>query len=75
MPDTFDVDAELAALKRHTEITKRHRYARSRLDKYKSELLRLHQAGATIVELQHWLRKHRVKVAHSTVSRWIKKHG
>lgn len=75
MSDEFDLDAELSALKQHTQIRKRHKYARSRLDKYQSELLRLRRGGANIVELQHWLRKQRVKVAHSTVSRWLKKHG
>jgi len=71
----FDVESELQALKQHSQLRKRHRYARSRLDRYKSELLRLHNAGATITELQVWLRKQRIKVAHSTVSRWLKKNG
>lgn len=71
----FNVDSELEALKKHNQLRKKHRFSRSRLDRYKSELLRLHKAGATAVELQHWLRKQRVKVAHSTVSRWLKKHG
>ncbi len=39
-------------------------------------LISLHIAGATPAELRRWLRQEkRIKVAHSTVARWMAKHG
>ena len=46
----------------------------SRLNKYKGDLILLKRQGATIAELQRWLREHRIKVVHSTVARWLQKH-
>lgn len=68
---------ETAALRKQTQQIRKRSYfqRRSRLDKYTGELLSLHRAGCSIAELQRWLRKRRIKVAHSTVSRWLQKHG
>ena len=74
----FDVQSELSALKAQTQSMRKRSYSarKSRLDKYKYQLLELHQAGATGAELQRWLRTNkRIKVAHSTVLRWLEKHG
>ncbi len=74
----FDVQSELSALKAQTQSMRKRSYSarKSRLDKYKNQLLELHQAGATGAELQRWLRAHkRIKVAHSTVLRWLEKNG
>ncbi|ELV8625803.1 MULTISPECIES: hypothetical protein [Vibrio] len=74
----FDVQSELSALKDQTQTIRKRSYStrKSRLDKYKYQLLELHQAGATGAELQRWLRTNkRIKVAHSTVLRWLEKHG
>lgn len=48
---------------------------RSQLDTYTAELLALHDAGATAADLKDWLSSppRRLKVAHSTVSRWLKR--
>ena len=73
MPE-FDVQAELDALKTQTKVIRKRRYSRSRLDRYKGELLQLYRAGASAAELQRWLRRQRVKVAWSTVYRWLQKH-
>ena len=70
----FDVQAELTALKTQTQVIRQRRYSRSRLDRYKGELLQLYRAGASAAELQRWLRRQRVKVAWSTVYRWLQKH-
>ena len=74
----FDVQTELSTLKAHTKTIRKRSYSarKSRLDKYTHQLLALHQAGATAAELQRWLRANkRVKVVHSTVLRWLEKHG
>ena len=70
----FDLDTELTALKTQTQVIRKRRYSRSRLDRYKGELLQLYRAGASAAELQRWLRRQRVKVAWSTVYRWLQKH-
>ena len=72
---TFDPHAELATLRQHTALIRKPRYARSRLDRHRAELLALHQAGATVAELQRWLRSQRIRVVHSTVARWVTKHA
>ncbi len=74
----FDVQSELSALKAQTQAIRKRTYTarKSRLDKYKFELLELHRAGATVAELQRWLKKNkRCKMAHSSISRWLEKHG
>jgi predicted GNAT family acetyltransferase len=74
----FDVQSELSTLKAQTKTIRKRSYSarKSRLDKYTHQLLALHQAGATTAELQRWLRTNkRIKVAHSTVLRWLEKHG
>jgi len=71
----FDAVAELEEIKRKRKISKRTRYAKSRLDNFKFEILKLQRAGASLADLQFFLRQNRTKVALSTISRWIKKHG
>ncbi len=73
----FEEDTELKKLKEKSKNIRFRYYKqhRSRLDKYKGELLTLHRAGTTCKELQDWLRDHRIKVNYSTVHRWIAKNG
>ncbi|CAM3967627.1 hypothetical protein [Vibrio aerogenes] len=74
----FDVQTELAALQAQTRSIRKRNYSqrKSRLDKYQFQLLELHRAGATAAEIQRWLRANkRCSVVHSTVQRWLKKHG
>jgi IS30 family transposase len=74
----FDLQSELSALKAQTKTIRKRAYStrKSRLDKHKFELLQLHQNGASVAELQRWLRSNkRINVEHSTVARWLKKNG
>lgn len=71
----FDPDLEVNKLKKQTSTIRKKRYSKSRLDRYKGELLSLSNAGATCAELQRFLRTKRIKVAYTTVSRWLAKHG
>ena len=50
-------------------------YRRSRLDRFRPELLALRDCGATAAEIRLWLRDRRVKVAPSTVTRWLRGRG
>lgn len=69
----FDPHTELASLRQQTATIRKKNFHPSRLDRHRAELLALHQAGATLAELQRWLRAHRIRVVHSTVARWIAK--
>lgn len=73
---SFDPVTELAHLRQQAAITRKTSLRRrtSRLDRYTSELLELHQAGASTAEIQSWLRGQRILVVHSTVARWLSKH-
>ncbi len=71
----FDPIAEVEALKTETKMIRKRSYTqrKSRLDKYHTELVAMHKKGATIAELTRWLRKKKtIKVAESTVNRWLK---
>jgi len=72
--DAFDAAAEAARLRTETRSRRRRRHAPSRLDRYTRELLALHDAGSTTAELQRWLAHRRVRVNHSTVARWLRRH-
>ena len=71
----FDTDTELDLLRRQTSEIRKKSYSRSRLDRYRGELLQLHRAGASVAELQRWLRARRIRVVHSSVARWIARNG
>ena len=71
----FDIDTELDLLRRQTSEIRKKRFSRSRLDRYRGELLQLHRAGASVAELQRWLRARRIHVVHSSVARWIARNG
>lgn len=73
--DSFDVTYEVKKLKEQTQMSRQMRYGESRLDQYKKQLILLQMNGATIAELQRWLRAKRIKVEWSTVSRWMDKNG
>jgi len=69
-----DPHATLAAIRQHRSTARRRRRYRSRLDRYRAEILALrYQANATIAELVCWLRSQRCKVAGSTVSRYLRR--
>jgi len=75
--EEFDAAGEAAALRAQTQRIRKRQYRQrhSRLDRHTAELLALHAAGASVAELQRWLRSQRIKVVHSTVARWIARHG
>ena len=72
---TFDAAAEAARLKADTRARRRRRRVSTRLDRHTHELPALHDAGATIAELQLWLEARRVRVHQTTVGRWLRRRG
>lgn len=71
----MDAEREVQRLRETARTVRKRRYSHSRLDRYKAELLALQAAGGRPVDLQRWLRERRIKVVHSTVVRWLEKHG
>jgi aminoglycoside phosphotransferase (APT) family kinase protein len=73
MPDeTFDVLKELAEIKEHRELQRRKYYRKSKLEKYRAELVALKMSGASAQDLVVWLRtKHRLKMHRSSVDRYL----
>ena len=72
MTDKLDAAAVLEVIHRHRETARRQAYHRSKLSRYRAELVKLRLAGGSYPDLVVWLRKtHRVKVAHTTVMRYL----
>ena len=71
---TFDAHLEISNIRIRRAEARRRRYRKSRLDKYYTELIAMHQAGASLAELAEWLRiKHRCRVHRSSIGRWVKR--
>jgi hypothetical protein len=73
----FNLRNEISELKAHTQLRTKRRYSKrpSLLDPYRNMLIALFEAGATHTELQYWLKKRKVNVALSTVTRYMKYYG
>ncbi|HAW93627.1 MULTISPECIES: hypothetical protein [unclassified Arsukibacterium] len=71
----FDVETELAKLKAETRELRQKRFKNSRLNFYHGELVKMRIKGATVAELQRWLKVKRISVAWTTVKRWLDNHG
>lgn len=71
---SFNAKSEVQRLAAITELRKKKRYSRSKLDKYKFEILALRNEAATLQEIQIWLKEKKVSVQISTISRWLKHH-
>ncbi len=68
----FDPFKELAVVKEHRSLQRRRQYRKSKLERYRSELVSLYRAGATGQDLATWLRlKHRLKIHRSSISRFL----
>ena len=68
--EKFDAIAELARIK---ELRKIRHYRKSKLDRFRGEILALTDAGASPADIALWLREHKLKADTSTVSRYIAK--
>lgn len=71
---SFNAKSEVQRLAAITELRKKKRYSRSKLDKYKFEILALRNEAATLQEIQIWLKEKNVSAEISTISRWLKNH-
>ena len=73
--EKFDAEKEVARLKAITRLRRQKKPSRSRLDKFKAEILSLHKAKATLAEIQIFLADRRLRCDVSTIHRWLKKHA
>ncbi|MDP2805876.1 MAG: hypothetical protein Q8O24_08030 [Gallionellaceae bacterium] len=72
--DEFDAEATLAEIKEARSIRKKRcTWGRSKLRKHQAELIKLKAAGATLEDMQYWLRKNkRIRINPSNISRFLK---
>jgi len=74
MTQRFDAAVELSALKEQRKIMRQQTYRKSRLLKFRTEIVGLKKAGASLHDIALWLRqKKRIKVSHTTVMRYLAK--
>lgn len=72
--ETFNAQAEVESIRARRAEARRKLYRKSRLDKYRAELVAMKQAGASCADLAEWLRvHHRCKVNRSSIDRFLKK--
>ncbi len=72
--ETFNADQELQRIKTMRTVMRKKRYNKSVLERYRAELVELHRAGASLGDIQLWLRREkRLKVARSTIGRFLHK--
>ncbi len=71
--EQFDPIAELHHIRMRRDESRRKRFAKSKCDKYRAELVAMRQAGASAADLVEWLRlRHRIKINRSSVDRFLK---
>ena len=72
----FDAERIVEALAARSRAERFPRYAPSAIDPFTHEILRLRAGGAGVGECHRALReRHGLRVARSTVSRWLRRHG
>ena len=72
--ETFDAQREVNRIRTLRANARRRRYRKSRLDRYRAELVAMKRAGASCGDLAVWLRvTHRCKINRSSIDRYLKK--
>ena len=64
--------AKLAGVRKRRRLSRRRRYRRSKLDRFRAELVALRRMGASYPELSMYVwREHRKRVDPTTVRRYL----
>ena len=72
--ETFDAQMEVELIHARRAEARRKLFRKSRLDRYRAELLAMKRAGASCADLAMWLRvSHRCKIHRSSIDRYLKK--
>lgn len=70
--ETFNPSEELSAVKELRAMQRRKQYRKSKLERYRAELVAMRRAGASCADLATWLKvKHRMKIHRSCVDRYL----
>ncbi|MCL7487593.1 MAG: hypothetical protein M8357_05405 [Desulfobulbaceae bacterium] len=72
--ETFDAQKEVKRIRTLRIRARRQRYRKSRLDRYRAELVAMRRAGASCGDLAFWLRiTHRCIINRSSIDRYLRK--
>ena len=71
--ETFDAQTEVARIRSRRAVARRKHYRKSRLDRYRAELVAMRRAGASCADLAEWLRVHRCRIHRSSIDRYLKR--
>ena len=72
--ETFDPQEELKRIRALRADARRKRFRKSKLDKYRTELVAMRRIGASCADLAEWLRiTHRCKINRSSIARYLQK--
>jgi hypothetical protein len=72
--ETFDAQSEVGRIRSLRADARRRLYRKSRLDRYRAELVAMKRAGASCADLAVWLRiTHRCKINRNSIDRYLKK--
>ena len=67
-----DLSDKLEAVRERRRLARRPRYRRSKLDRYRAELVSLHRMGASYRDMAAYLRlEHRKRVDPTTIRRYL----
>ena len=70
--EQFDPLQELKKVMEIRAIQRRKQYRKSRLERYRSELVAMRRTGASCQDLSIWLqKKHRMKIHRSSIARYL----
>ena len=71
--ETFDAQAEVTRIHSRRAVARRKHYRKSRLDRYRAELVAMRRAGASCADLAEWLRIRRCRIHRSSIDRYLKR--
>ena len=71
--ETFDARAEVERIRARRAEGRRKQYRKSRLDRYRVELVAMRNAGASCADLAEWLKLHRCRIHRSSIDRYLKR--
>jgi hypothetical protein len=72
--ETFDAQTEVKRIRALRAEARRKLFRKSRLERYRSELVAMKRIGASCADLAEWLRvTHRCRIHRSSIDRYLKK--
>ena len=70
--DLFEPASSLEKIRKQLHVMRKQQYRRSKLDRYRSELIALHQHGGSLREMAYWLKaEKRIKINVTSIARYL----